>query len=439
MNEVVAYIIGVLIFLLGVGLSIGLHEVGHMWPAKAFGARVSRYMIGFGPTIFSRKKGETEYGIKLLPLGGYVAISGMLPPERAGAKLRGPKWFRDMVSGARQNQELTDGDYDHSRAFYRLPVLKRVIVMLGGPFMNLFLAIVFFSIVFMGMGSWQQGVVVERVYDCVIPADGKACAPTDPIGPAKKIGLQAGDKILSMNGVSGTTWDPFKTYLLQHPRQTLHLVVERNGKQLQLSGKPYAFKDNVYNEYTRKMITNPDGTPKMAYRGVLGISLNQVKTTRSAEYTAGFIGTALSETASTVVQLPNQMIKLVQSTFGNAPRDPQGVVSVVGVGQLAGNVAQNDNLDIAGKTAFWLMILGSLNLALFAFNLIPLLPLDGGHVLNALVDGARRIVYRITGRGEPAPLDTAKMVPFTMAMWFVLMGMGILSIFADFIKPIAFG
>ena len=106
MNESVLYILGILIVALGIGFSIGWHELGHLIPAKLFGVKVPKYMIGFGPTIFSKKIGETEYGLKLIPLGGYIAMIGMYPPAKPGAKSK-KGFFRDMI--ARRIELLTFG------------------------------------------------------------------------------------------------------------------------------------------------------------------------------------------------------------------------------------------------------------------------------------------------------------------------------------------
>src|SRR5690606_31433280 len=135
------------IVLVGLMVSIGLHEVGHLVPAKRFGVRVGQYMIGFGRTVFSRRVGETEYGLKLIPLGGYISMAGMFPPERRGGKPRTAStgFFDTLVQDARTaaHEGIPAGQED--RVFYRLPVLKRIVIMLGGPFMNLVLAFVFFG------------------------------------------------------------------------------------------------------------------------------------------------------------------------------------------------------------------------------------------------------------------------------------------------------
>ena len=134
---VVAYVVGVVVLALGVAASIALHEVGHLVPAKRFGVRVTQYMVGFGPTVWSRRRGETEYGLKAIPLGGYIRMIGMFPP-RAGddpTKMRVSSTgrFSQLADEARKAslEEIQPGD--DKRVFYRLPVHRKVIVMNGGP------------------------------------------------------------------------------------------------------------------------------------------------------------------------------------------------------------------------------------------------------------------------------------------------------------------
>jgi RIP metalloprotease RseP len=163
-ETVLQFILGVLIVAVGVAVSIGLHEVGHLVPAKLFGIKVTQYMIGFGPTLFSRRRGETEYGLKAIPLGGYISMIGMFPPRRAGEKAvaNSTGFFQSMVQDAREQSQLTIGA-DDDRAFYRKPVWQRIIVMLGGPFMNLVLAVVFFSITLVGFGTAQSSTTIGSV------------------------------------------------------------------------------------------------------------------------------------------------------------------------------------------------------------------------------------------------------------------------------------
>src|SRR5690606_16847189 len=135
--------------LVGLGLSIGLHEVGHLVPAKLFGVRVGQYMIGFGPRLWSRRFGETEYGVKVLPLGGFISMSGMYPPSDRSGPAKG--LFASLVQDARAANDETIAAGSEERVFYRLPVWKRIIVMLGGPAMNLILAIGIFTLMASGI------------------------------------------------------------------------------------------------------------------------------------------------------------------------------------------------------------------------------------------------------------------------------------------------
>ena len=158
------YVVGVAVFVVGLLVAIGLHEVGHLVPAKFFGVRVTQYMIGFGPTAWSKKVGETEYGVKWIPLGGYIRMIGMFPPGKDG-RLRdsstGP--FRAMVDEARAVSLREVGPEDDDRVFYRKPWWQKVIVMTGGPFMNFVQAFILFAIVLMGFGVATPSTTVAAV------------------------------------------------------------------------------------------------------------------------------------------------------------------------------------------------------------------------------------------------------------------------------------
>jgi len=139
------YTLGVVLFALGVIASIALHEVGHMYPAKKFGVKVTQYFVGFGNTVWSKKVGETEYGIKSIPLGGYVKIVGMLPPDKDGhLRESNTGMFTQLIADARaaEAEHVEEGDED--RLFYKMAWWKKVIVMAGGPTVNLLIAFFLF-------------------------------------------------------------------------------------------------------------------------------------------------------------------------------------------------------------------------------------------------------------------------------------------------------
>ena len=141
--------------------------------------RVPQFMVGFGPTVFSRRRGETEYGIKAIPLGGYIRIVGMIPPAEEGESKRATRMrsFIAEVRGQSLNDVLpSDGD----RVFYKKPWWQRVIVMFAGPFTNLVLAVLFFTIVLVAVGRPEMTTTISAVPGCVIPAGAASVTAADP-------------------------------------------------------------------------------------------------------------------------------------------------------------------------------------------------------------------------------------------------------------------
>ena len=240
----------------GLAVSIALHELGHLVPAKKFGVRVGQYMIGFGPTLWSRRIGETQYGFKAIPLGGYISMAGMYPPsprERAAAAAghrtgrAGGGFFATMVQDARaaNDETLLDDADDH--VFYKLPVWKRVIIMLGGPVMNLLFAIVLFSILLSGIGVQTATTTVNSVSECIIPADADRteCAASDPVAPAAAAGLQPGDVIVQVDGQPISTFAEASALIRESPGESLSIVIERDGAQQTITLTPTAIEQPV--------------------------------------------------------------------------------------------------------------------------------------------------------------------------------------------------
>ncbi len=207
------FLAGIVIFLIGLMVSIALHEIGHLVPAKIFGVRVTQYMVGFGATAWSRRKGETEYGIKWLPLGGYIRMIGMLPPRPGDDpnKLRGSSTgpFQGLIDTAREaaQEEVRPGDED--RVFYRKKWWQKVIIMSGGPAMNFVLAFILFTILLVGIGLPTFAPIVSPdTNTCVIPISEQRteCKAGDQPTPASQAGLKAGDKLVSLDGKKIETW-----------------------------------------------------------------------------------------------------------------------------------------------------------------------------------------------------------------------------------------
>ena len=434
-----AYLVGVLVLVVGLLVSIALHEVGHMVPAKKFGVRVSQYMVGFGPTLWSRTRGETEYGIKAIPLGGYVRLVGMYPPgdpRRTGRKGR----FAELIQSARDasTEEIRPGE-EH-RAFYNLSAPKKLVVMLGGPVMNLLIAVVLFTAVVVGFGTFGPTTTLDSVAECVLPADAPAdatCSPTDTPAPAAAAGLQPGDTIVEYGGEPVSTWDELASRIADTGPEATPVVVERDGSRVETTVTPVVAERPVVDD-AGLLVYDEDGELATAPVGFLGIGPTEELIPQSATVVPAMIGERLEATAKVILTLPQRLVDVAQAAFGTEERDVNSVVGVVGIGRFAGEIASADveGYDLQMRTANLLMIVAGLNIALFAFNLIPLLPLDGGHVVGALYEGGRREVARWRGRPRPLPADTARMMPLAYGVFVLLAGMGVLLVYADIVKPI---
>ncbi|MFE5673243.1 M50 family metallopeptidase [Agromyces sp. NPDC056523] len=439
MDSVLAFVIGVAIIVVGLAVSIGLHEIGHLVPAKLFGVKVTQYMIGFGPTIWSKRKGETEYGVKAIPLGGYIAMIGMFPPAKGEAATAGStSFFRGLVQDARDSsaESITPGDED--RAFYRLPVWKRIVVMFGGPFMNLVLAIVLLGVLLIGFGISQASTTIGSVSECALPAtsERQACESGDPAAPGAEAGLQPGDTILVVAGEPIDSWNESTAIIRDHPGEAIDMVVLRDGEEVALEVTPLLSERYVIDEQGQ-VVTDASGDPVTVQAGFVGIGPATETVRQPVTAVLPMVGENVQAVAGIILNLPQRIIDVAEAAFGPEERDPNGPISVVGVGRVAGEIASLDEVPLASKAAGLVGILASLNIALFVFNLIPLLPLDGGHIAGALWEAIRRGWAKLRRRPDPGPVDLAKLMPLTFAVVVVLGGMSALLIYADIVKPVS--
>lgn len=448
-NGRVLFLIGVLVVVVGVALSIALHEIGHLLPAKKFGVKVTQYMVGFGPTIWSRRRGETEYGIKAIPLGGYVRMVGMLPPRPGdvAGQLRTVSTgrFSQMVDQARADSMEEVRPEDADRVFYKLSPGRKVVVMLGGPLMNLLIGFVLITGVITLYGLPQVVPKVGLISECVPTATPTVadphpdCAPGDPAAPAKTGGFQENDRIVAINGEPVSTWTAVAAAIRDSGGSPMTFVVQRGAEEVTLTVTPARLERVTLDEQGEPV--TQDGKLVLKSVGFMGITPGQELVTTPLVEAPRFVWDRVVDTASVIWRIPEKMVGVAEAAFGSGERDPNGPISVVGVGRIGGEVAALDiPADEGGnwlKIAQLVLLIASLNLALFVFNLIPLLPLDGGHVAGAMWEAVKRGWAKLRNRPDPGYVDVAKCLPVAYGMSLVLITMSALLIYADIVKPIS--
>ncbi|MDM4723077.1 site-2 protease family protein [Micromonospora sp. WMMA1363] len=410
-----AYLLGVTLFALAILISVSLHEAGHMLTAKAFGMKVTRYFVGFGPTLWSFKRGETEYGIKAIPLGGFCKIVGMTPQD-------------DDVDPA-----------DERRAMWRFPVWKRTIVMSAGSVTHFALALVALWMIAVTAGlpnpdfptteeQVRQEPAVIRLADCVVPENvARECTAADPVSPAAGAQLRDGDRITAVGGTPVASYGDLLTALRAlKPGETAQIAYVRDGQP----GTATA----TLGQTQRPPLDDPQGT--VGPVAALGVGLVPSTPIR-VEYgpvaafgaTADFTGTMAVNTFEALQRIP-QKVPALWSAITGGERDMDTPISVVGASRLGGEAVEND------AWLLFFMLFVSLNFFIGVFNLLPLLPLDGGHIAIAWFERARSWAYARLRKPDPGRVDYLKLMPVTYAVILIGGVFTLLTITADVVNPI---
>ncbi|MEZ2391107.1 RIP metalloprotease [bacterium RCC_150] len=439
MNPVILFILGVVFVAIGVAVSIALHEVGHLLPAKLFKVRVTKYMIGFGPTLWSKRKGETEYGFKAIPLGGYVAMIGMYPPNKDDGTVRPSStgMFQTLASEARSAAHEEVGPGDHNRVFYKLPVWKKIIIMLGGPAMNLLIGVVLTAVLLMGFGVSTATTTIAEVSKCQVKA-GETVDPNSKdcqLTPAAVAKLQPNDVITAFDGKPVTSWAELSGWIRASAGKAVQLTVDRAGKSVTTEVTPVLSARPVIGDNGLEA-KGADGKPLYEQAGFLGVGAQTAMVPQPASAVLPMAGENIKQIAGVILNLPARVAGVAQAAFSSEPRDPNGPISVVGVGRVAGEVAAMEQVPLQSRLGALVGLLAGLNFALAVFNLIPLLPLDGGHIAGALYEGVRRRIAKLFGKPDPGAFDIAKLLPLTYVVASLLLAMGALLIYADIVKPV---
>ena len=365
--------LGVVIFIVSILAVVLVHEAGHFFTAKAFGIKVEEFFVGFGPRLWSTRRGETEYGVKLLPLGGYVRIAGMNPFQETP-----PEQF--------------------PRTFGAKPIWQRAIVILTGPITHFVMAVLLLVVFFVAFGVLTPAKpVVEGVQATL---NGRA-------SPAAVAGLQPGDEVVALDGRPVGSTDRFLTYTRSHVGQQIAITVLRHGHRISVRAAP------VLSDVGGHMV------------GRLGIVVGEG---RQRYNPLAATGKAFISTGSAVKQVilalgkifgPSGLRRIGDLLAGTRPRQTSDVVSVVGASRLAGEAVQAGAWD----SLFGLLV--TFNIFVGILNLVPLPPLDGGHLAV--------LVYEKARHRRP---DLRKLVPLTAAVTGFILLLAVSLVYIDLTSPV---
>ena len=395
--------IGVVAFVVALLTSVMIHEAGHFVTARRFGMKATQFFVGFGPTLWSTRRGETEYGVKAIPAGGFVKIVGMTPLE-----------------------QVEPGDED--RAFYQQPAGRRTIVLVAGSFMHFVIAVVLVLFASFAIGQVvEDSPALAKTTDCVASGDDQTCGKGDAVqAPAKAAGIKPGDVVVTIDGKKVKDGTDFVKTVRKSAGEPLALGLLRDGQPVNVTVLPVPVE--------RPSLTDEDETEQV---GAIGVTVQR----RLATERQGFVQ-SLQDSGSTM----GLIVKSIGSTFTDKlgtiteiytpERDPNGFVGPVGAGRISGEVLASQETP-GVKALSFIGIIAGLNFFVGVFNLLPLLPLDGGHIAVVWFESARDRIRRARGYvGELQRVDLTKLMPLTYVVVLLFVGLTLWILGADIVNPV---
>lgn len=376
-------VLGILAFVAALLISVMIHEFGHFITAKKFGMKVTEFFVGFGKRIWSTQRGETEFGIKAIPAGGYCKISGMTPDE-----------------------QMPLGEED--RAFIRAASGKKLIVLGAGSFLHFVLGAVLIFILLAGIGVNQP---LPTIRDVVKGS------------PAATVGVQPGDEIVSINGVAVTNWGKDVAKINASGGKTIAFGIKRNGELITVTAAP-----------ERKIVNKEE---RFVFGIVTNYGLKTLSLPTSAKQSLFITKEFMVLTVQQLGSIPSKIPALWGQTVRGEKRDPNGLVGVVGAARVSGETLDSAKLPWRERWAMFVLMIASLNIFVGIFNLLPLLPLDGGHMAVAIADEVRGLIARARGKQRPAPIDVNSLAPITMVVFIALAALTLLLLAADIFNPVS--